>query len=87
LGIVLLLIDSGANLNATAIDGSTALHKAAAAGYTEIVRTLLYHGANTGITNHYGDTPLTLAAKKNQQAVIKIMMSGSKNQQGMQGKT
>jgi hypothetical protein len=87
LGIVLLLIDSGANLNAIAIDGSTALHKAAAAGYTEIVRTLLYHGANTGITNHYGDTPLTLAAKKNQQAVIKIMMSGSKNQQGMQGKT
>ena len=87
LGVVLQLIDSGADLNTTARDGSTALHKTAAAGYTEIVRTLLYHGANMSIKNRDGDTPLTLAAKNNQHAVIKIIMSSSKNQQGGQGIT
>ena len=79
LGVLLQLIDSGANPDAAARDGSTALHKAAAAGYTEIVRTLLHHGADMRIKNLDADTPLTLAAKNNQQAVIKILMSGSKS--------
>ncbi|MGC2049553.1 MAG: ankyrin repeat domain-containing protein [Gallionella sp.] len=87
LGVVLLLIDKGANLNATARDGSTALHKSAASGYNEIVRTLIYHGANTDIKNRDGDTPLTLAEKYNQKAIIKIIMSGSKNNHGGQGIT
>lgn len=78
LGALLQLIDSGANPDSATRDGSTALHKAAAAGYTEIVRTLLHHGADMRIKNIDGDTPLTLAAKNDQQAVIKILMSGSK---------
>jgi len=82
LGVVLLLIDSGANVNVTARDGSTALHKTAAAGYTEIVRTLLFHGADTNIKNRDGYTPLTLAAKYKQQAIVKIIMSGTKNPSG-----
>ncbi len=85
LGILLLLIDSGANLNAIGLDGSTALHKSAAAGYTEIVRTLLYHGAISNFKNNFGDTPLSLAAKNNQQAVIQIIMSRARDQQGKQG--
>ena len=78
LGDVLLLIDSGANLNLTTCDGSTALHKAAAEGYTEIVRILLHHGADMSIKNLDGSTPLTLAAKNDQKAVIKMLMSNSK---------
>jgi len=78
LGDVLLLIDSGANLNLATRDGSTALHKAAAEGYTEIVRTLLHHGADTSIKNLDGSLPLALAAKNDRKAVIKILMSNSK---------
>lgn len=87
LGVVLQLIDSGANLDFATFDGSTALHKAAADGFTEIVRTLLYYGANTSIKNRNGDTPLALAVLNNQQAVIKILMSGSKNRQPGSGMT
>jgi len=78
LGVVLLLLDSGADFDAVMGDGSTALHKAAAMGYTEIVRTLLFQGADTSIKNEDGDTAYSLAEKKNQQAVMKILMSNAK---------
>ena len=84
LGMLLELIDRGANVHIVAKDGATPLHKPAAAGYTEIVRTLLYHGAQIGIKDRNGETPLTLAEKNNQQAVIKILLSGSKNRQSEQ---
>lgn len=77
LGVVLMLIDSGAKPNAAARDGSTALHKATAAGYTEITRALLHHGADASLKNLAGETPLTLAAKNDHHAVLKILMPGS----------
>jgi ankyrin repeat protein len=80
LGDVLLLIDSGANLNLTARDGSTALHKAAAEGYTEIVRTLLHHGADMSIKNQDGSLPLTLAIKNDHKDAIKLLTSKPKAQ-------
>jgi len=78
LGVVLLLLDSGANYDAVTGDGSTALHKAASMGYTEIVRALLFQKADASIKNDAGDTAYTLAEKKNQQAVMKILMPGIK---------
>lgn len=74
---VLLLIDSGANLDTTTRDGWTALHKAAAMGCAEIVWPLIRHGANISIKNLDGDTPIKLAVKNKQEAVMKILMSAS----------
>lgn len=79
LKMVLLLIDNGANLDATTRDGWTALHKAAAMGCAEIVWPLIHHGAQINIKNLDGDTPIRLAVKNKQGAVMKILMSASDN--------
>lgn len=77
LKMVMLLIDNGANLNAAAQDGWTALHKAAALGCTEIVWPLIHHGANINSRNLGGDTPVDVAVKNKQEAVLKIFMPPS----------
>lgn len=73
LKVVLLLISRGANLNSAANDGWTALHKAAAMGYTEIVWPLVHNGANINIKNLDGDTPIKLAIKNKQEAVVRVL--------------
>jgi len=82
LGVLLQLIDKGANLNTATLDGVSALHKAAGLGYIEIVRTLLHYGANIRIKDANGNTPLTWAAKNNQQSVIKLITSRSPQNKG-----
>jgi len=53
-----LLIEKGANVNATSNDGATALHGAAFFCHTEIVKLLLGKGAVVDAENVRGETPL-----------------------------
>jgi len=57
-----LLIEKGANVNATSNDGATALHGAAFFCHTEIVKLLLGNGAVVDAKNIRGETPLDAVA-------------------------
>lgn len=48
--VVKMLIDSGANIEATGWNELTPLHYAAKEGHNEVVKMLLQHGANTEAT-------------------------------------
>jgi hypothetical protein len=57
-----LLIEKGANVNASSNDGATALHGAAFFGHAEIVKLLLDKGAKVDAKNIRGETPLDAVA-------------------------
>jgi ankyrin repeat protein len=61
IGVARLLIERGANINATGSGGITALHCAAQEGHAEAVDFLLKKGAHANIKNQYGMTPLMWA--------------------------
>ncbi len=63
LDAVKVLLAAGANPNAKAPDGSTALHQAVAARKPELIRTLVSAGAKFDEKNRDGLTPLELAEK------------------------
>ena len=52
-----ILIEHGANVDASDINGDTALHMLARSN-EQMMKPLLDAGANPGITNHCGETPL-----------------------------
>jgi ankyrin repeat protein len=56
IAIATLLLDQGADVNATDQFGNTSLHLAVR--YPELVRLLLERGARVGARNAFGDTPL-----------------------------
>lgn len=58
---VQLLLDHGAAVNDVGPRGRTALHYAAAAGYTRVLRLLLDHGADPALRDQQGETALSLA--------------------------
>jgi ankyrin repeat protein len=59
--VVRLLIDAGADVDATDWAGDTALHGAALRGATEAIEALVALGANLEARNAAGQTPLELA--------------------------
>ena len=59
--VVSLLIDAGADVNATSSGGS-ALNRAAFEGVTDVVRLLIQRGANVNDTDQSGQTPLLHAS-------------------------
>ena len=62
--VVTLLLERGANLDATTTpDGFTALWAASAQGHLEVVGLLLAHQANVGVRAR-GFTPLWMAARE-----------------------
>ncbi|MEQ1628963.1 MAG: ankyrin repeat domain-containing protein, partial [Gallionella sp.] len=56
-------------------DGNTALHKAAASGYAEIIRPLLAHHADTNLKNLDGDTAVKMAIKNKHDAAIRVLLT------------
>ena len=59
-----LLIDAGADMEATDIKGNTSLHEAVFFERTKAVRVLLDKGADVKAVNKNGDTPLHIAASR-----------------------
>ena len=60
--IVRLLVESGADPNATTDDGDTVLLLAAKENHTEAIITLLDNGASVNMSDRVGVTPLMIAS-------------------------
>ena len=56
-----LLLDRGADVNAVATDGRTAVHGAALQGYDDVIKYLAAHGADLQAKDKKGFTPLDTA--------------------------
>jgi ankyrin repeat protein len=75
------LLDHGADVNATANDGGTALMLAASAGDNDIVRALLSKGAYvTGKFTATGKSALMLAKEKNYTDITKLLQEAGAKQ-------
>ena len=68
------LLKYGANINATNIDGSTALHTAITASNVELARFLISCGANLDKTDARGLTPLDLARQQRQEDMVVLCL-------------
>jgi ankyrin repeat protein len=62
LSMVLLFLAKGAQVDATDQRGNSSLHFVAQTGNTELVATLVHHGANMVLLNQKGFKPRDLAA-------------------------
>ena len=58
LQVIKLLLDKGADINDSSLNGIAALHNATRNGLDEIVQELINRGANIDATDKRGDTPL-----------------------------
>ena len=67
---VCALIEAKADLNATQVDGMTALHWAVYHDRTEIAQKLLAAGARATAANRYGVTPLSLACTNGSETLV-----------------
>ena len=71
------LLRQGANVDARAADGATALHWAAHGADLRVADLLLEAGADVAITNRYGVAPLALASLNGQAAmVVRLLDAG-----------
>jgi uncharacterized protein len=67
------LLESGAAVNAPAVDGTTALHWAAHVDDLELARVLIKAGADPNAVNRYGVTPLSAAARHGNAAMLSLL--------------
>jgi ankyrin repeat protein len=74
LGVVTLLIESGADINATGYLNGTALHWAGYRGYEDVVALLLSKGAQASRRNHEGTTALMWAAQNRHPGVVRMLV-------------
>ena len=77
--IVRLLLEKGANTEATDGDGNTPLIAAAESGHEAVVRLLLEHGANIEAKDKYDNTPLIKAADHGHEAVVRLLLEHGAN--------
>jgi ankyrin repeat protein len=73
------LIAQRANVNAEAVDGTTALHWAARNDDAAMTAALLKAGAKPNAANRYGVTPLTLAVTNGSTLVVKALVDAGAN--------
>jgi ankyrin repeat protein len=76
--LVRLLLEHGAQVNATQEGGWTALHAAAQNGDREIVETLLAHGSDVNARAGNNQSALDLALLKGRQDVVELLDELSK---------
>jgi uncharacterized protein len=70
----LKLIESGADVRAKDVDGTTALHWAAHHSDVALVEKLLKAGAEVNVSNDYGSSPIMEAAIVGNAAVLKLLL-------------
>ncbi len=80
--IVRAFLEKGADVNAAADNGATALHWAAARGGADVVRVLLKAGADTSRPDGNGLTALMLAEKKGHGEVAELIRKYSGAHEG-----
>lgn len=68
------LIETGANVNAAQVDGTTALHWAAFHDDAEMAGSLVRAGANPNALNRYGMSPLAQACTNGGDAIVKLLL-------------
>jgi ankyrin repeat protein len=86
----MLLLESGAEpVDASLVDGSTALLYAAYQGDLELTKTLLNSGADPNINNRYGAFPLSEAAQLNAYEVVASLLEAGAdpNKTNLEGET
>jgi ankyrin repeat protein len=72
---VKLLLDRGADPNASDSIGVTPLHAAAANGHADVVKLLLEREADPSIRHKGGKTPLDLAVEYGHHETLQILTS------------
>ena len=73
------LLKEGADVNASAGDGATALHWAAYRDNSELARLLIQAGASVNIANDLGVTPLWVAATTRSTATLETLLEAGAN--------
>ena len=68
------LLQTGADVNAREVDGTTVLHWAAYHNDPELVDVLVRAGAKVGASNRYGVTPLWLATINGNAAIVERLL-------------
>src|SRR5215468_4141638 len=68
------LLQTGVDVNAAQVDGTTALHWAAYNDDAETVALLVRAKANVNAVNHYGVPPLALASTNGNAAIVKLLL-------------
>lgn len=68
------LLRTGVDVNATQVDGTTALHWATYHDDAETVRLLVRAGANVNAVNRYGVPPLAQACINGNAAIVKLLL-------------
>ena len=68
------LLDARADVNATQVDGMTALHWAVYNDDVEMARLLVRAGANVKAVNRYGVPPLSLASTNGNAEMVKLLL-------------
>lgn len=69
-----LLIEQGANVNATGLPGLTPLVNASRSGHEAIVKLLIEHGAGVNTTGFGRKTPLSEALANGHEAIVKLLI-------------
>jgi ankyrin repeat protein len=75
--MVRLLLDKGANVNATDKDGRSALWMATDDDHEQMMRLLLARGANPSVQSIHGETALMRAAEGHEKAVKLLLQYGA----------
>ena len=69
------LVGGGADVNAAAVDGTTALHWAAHHDDAGLARLLIDAGAAAAAANRYGVQPIALAATNGSAAMLEVLLA------------